>query len=72
MLPFNDPKKNVIANPLELPGSANDSSVHKVYGPKSIFRSGVLGNYEPDYKIKHGPGMYPLTQSNSSLSCELS
>ncbi|XP_060593944.1 LOW QUALITY PROTEIN: N-acetylgalactosaminyltransferase 7-like [Ruditapes philippinarum] len=56
MLPFNDPKKNVIANPLELPGSANDSSVHKVYGPKSIFRSGVLGNYEPDYKIKHGPG----------------
>lgn len=59
MLPFNDPKKNVIANPLELGkhGAANDSSEHKVYGPKTVFKRGVLGNFEPDYKNNHGPGI---------------
>lgn len=58
MFPFNDPKKVVLANPLEVPEkSANTSNGHKVYGPKSVFKKGVLGNYEPTMKIKHGPGM---------------
>lgn len=55
---FKDPKKEVIANPLDVPKPAalNNSEVHKVYGPKSVFKAGVLGNYEPDYQVQHGPG----------------
>jgi len=59
LFPFNqDPKKNVLANPLDIhANSSNTDNGKKVYGPKTVFQKGILGNFEPDYKMKHGPGM---------------
>lgn len=72
LFPFNDPKKNVLANPLDSPEkSANISSDHKVYGPKSFLKKGVLGNYEPDYKIKHGPGIFSMPFFSLTLVSEI-
>jgi len=55
MFPFKDANKVPLQNPLEV-ALNRSSEKQKEYGPRATFQKGVLGNYEPDYKLAHGPG----------------
>ena len=62
MLPFKEEsnKENVVANPMDMVHEESlDMQMKKdQFGPKAVLKKGVLGNYEPDYQIKSGPGKY--------------
>ena len=62
MLPFKDDnnKENVVANPIGVikHEESLDQQMEKTkFGPKAVLKPGVLGNYEPEYQIKSGPGI---------------
>ena len=62
-LPFKDDenKENVGANPMgvvKMEESLDQQLEKTKFGPKAIMKKGVLGNYEPNYQIKSGPGMW--------------
>ena len=61
-LPFKDDdnKENVGANPIgvvQMEESLDKQMEKTKFGPKAVMKKGTLGNYEPNYKIKSGPGM---------------
>lgn len=61
-LPFKDDsnnKENVGANPMDVVKMEEslDQQMEKTkFGPKAVMKKGVIGNFEPEYHIKAGPG----------------
>ena len=63
-----DREENVVPNPMDLEKHEDrEQEEVKKYGPKSVLKPGVLGNYEPDYKIGNGPGMYLFCYQTETL-----
>ena len=64
-LPFKDDsnnKENVGANPMDVVKMEEslDQQMEKTkFGPKAVMKKGVIGNFEPEYHIKAGPGGLP-------------